>query len=105
MTGLGPFFSIIAETWLPFALVCAGEPQPRSSRDRAEIEPRSSRDSGLPLRCLGPTSSPPPPAGLVWGVLSFWLIAPRLLPDHWAERALVEFGVSIGATSTGSAAS
>ncbi len=24
-----------------------------------------------------------------------------MLPDYWAERALVEFGVSIGATSTG----
>ena len=40
-------------------------------------------------------------AGLVWGVVSFWYIAPLLLPDFWAERALVEFGVSIGATSTG----
>jgi hypothetical protein len=28
-------------------------------------------------------------------------VAPRMLPDYWAERALVEFGVSIGATSTG----
>ena len=50
--------------------------------------------SGVPLLlvCLG---------GLAWGVGSFWAIAPRLLPDFWAERALVEFGVSIGATSTG----
>lgn len=40
-------------------------------------------------------------AGVVWGVVSFWYVAPRLLPDYWAERALVEFGVSIGATSTG----
>ena len=40
-------------------------------------------------------------AGIVWGVASFWYVAPRLLPDYWAERALVEFGVSIGATSTG----
>ena len=39
--------------------------------------------------------------GIVWGVLSFWYLAPRLLPDFWAERALVEVGVSIGATSTG----
>ena len=39
--------------------------------------------------------------GVVWGVWSFWHLAPRLLPDYWAERALVEFGVSIGATSTG----
>lgn len=39
--------------------------------------------------------------GAVWGVLSFWYIAPRLMPTFWAERALVEFGVSIGATSTG----
>ena len=37
----------------------------------------------------------------MWGVVSFWTLAPRLLPDFWAERALVEFGVSIGATSTG----
>ena len=44
------------------------------------------------LTCVG---------GLVWGVFSFWYVAPRLLPDYWAERALVEFGVSIGATSTG----
>ena len=40
-------------------------------------------------------------AGLVWGVAAFWFVAPRMLPDYWAERALVEFGVSIGATSTG----
>ena len=42
---------------------------------------------GLPftLACLG---------GLAWGVISFWLIAPRLLPNFWAERALVECGVS-----------
>ena len=40
-------------------------------------------------------------AGIVWGVMSFWYVAPRLLPDYWAERALIEFGVSIGATSTG----
>ena len=40
-------------------------------------------------------------AGLIWGVVAFWYVAPRLLPDFWAERALVEFGVSIGATSTG----
>ena len=39
--------------------------------------------------------------GIVWGVVSFWYLAPRLLPDFWAERALVEVGVSIGATSTG----
>ncbi len=49
---------------------------------------------GLPfvIVCVG---------GIVWGVLSFWYLAPRLLPDFWPERALVEFGVSIGATSTG----
>jgi hypothetical protein len=40
-------------------------------------------------------------AGVAWGVFSFWHLAPLLLPDYWAERALVEFGVSIGATSTG----
>mmetsp|Transcript_7780 Transcript_7780/g.23318 ORF Transcript_7780/g.23318 Transcript_7780/m.23318 type:complete len:496 (-) Transcript_7780:543-2030(-) len=63
IVGLGPFFSVIARSGIPFLLVCAG--------------------------------------GLVWGVLSFWYVAPLLLPDFWAERALVEFGVSIGATSTG----
>lgn len=40
-------------------------------------------------------------AGLVWGVVSFQYVAPRILPDFWAERGLVEFGTSIGATSTG----
>ena len=51
-------------------------------------------ESGAPfiLVCVG---------GIAWGVASFWYIAPRMLPDHWAERGLVEFGVSIGATSTG----
>ena len=51
-------------------------------------------ESGAPfiLVCVG---------GIAWGVVSFWYIAPRMLPDHWAERGLVEFGVSIGATSTG----
>ena len=40
-------------------------------------------------------------AGVAWGVFAFWFLGPRLLPDYWVERALVEFGVSIGATSTG----
>ena len=40
-------------------------------------------------------------AGLLWGVVAFWQLAPRLLPDFWVERGLIEFGVSIGATSTG----
>ena len=40
-------------------------------------------------------------AGLAWGIYVFWYVAPRMLPSYWAERALVEFGVSIGATSTG----
>ncbi|KAL1510646.1 hypothetical protein AB1Y20_006944 [Prymnesium parvum] len=39
--------------------------------------------------------------GLVWGVISFWWLGPRLMSSFWAERALTEFGVSIGATSTG----
>lgn len=63
MVGLGPFFSVVARSGLPFLLVCTG--------------------------------------GLVWGLVSFWVLAPLMLPDLWAERALVEFGVSIGATSTG----
>jgi len=40
-------------------------------------------------------------AGIAQGIVFFWVLAPRLLPTYWAERALVEFGVSIGATSTG----
>ena len=36
-------------------------------------------ESGAPfiLVCVG---------GIAWGVVSFWYIAPRMLPDHWAER-------------------
>jgi len=40
-------------------------------------------------------------ASMVWAVIAFFVLAPRVLPDYWAERALIELGVSTGSTATG----
>ena len=37
--------------------------------------------------------------GIIWTVVAFALFA-RLLPDYWAERAICEVGLSLGATAT-----
>eukprot|EP00171_Calliarthron_tuberculosum_P015893 IDg15893t1 len=34
-------------------------------------------------------------------ILGFFLIAPRMLPDFWTERASAEFGVATATTSIG----
>ncbi|MHA6799949.1 sodium/glutamate symporter [Bounagaea algeriensis] len=39
--------------------------------------------------------------GIAWGVLVFLFLAPRMLPDYWFERALGDFGQSMGVTPTG----
>lgn len=40
-------------------------------------------------------------AGIIWNVLAFLFIAPKILPDYWFERALGHFGQAIGMTATG----
>jgi len=38
---------------------------------------------------------------LIWQVLAFFIVAPRMLPDFWVERSLGEFGVGTATTSIG----
>ena len=38
---------------------------------------------------------------IAWNLLCFFWLARYLLPDYWAERALVQFGQSTGVTATG----
>eukprot|EP00746_Dinoflagellata_sp_MGD_P090899 gnl/MRDRNA2_/MRDRNA2_359442_c0_seq1.p1 gnl/MRDRNA2_/MRDRNA2_359442_c0~~gnl/MRDRNA2_/MRDRNA2_359442_c0_seq1.p1 ORF type:complete len:424 (-),score=48.57 gnl/MRDRNA2_/MRDRNA2_359442_c0_seq1:137-1276(-) len=40
-------------------------------------------------------------AALAWGAFAFFILAPLFLKDYWVERALVEFGASVGNTATG----
>lgn len=40
-------------------------------------------------------------AGILWNVISFFVFAPRMLPDYWFERAVGDFGQSTGVTATG----
>jgi Na+/glutamate symporter len=39
--------------------------------------------------------------GLVWNVLMVLLLAPRLFPDAWFERAIADFGQATGSTANG----
>ncbi len=39
--------------------------------------------------------------GIVWNVLSFMYIAPRILPVYWFERGIGDMGQSMGVTATG----
>jgi len=38
---------------------------------------------------------------LGWSVFAFWVLAPRMLPQHWFERGLGDFGQSTGMAVTG----
>ena len=40
-------------------------------------------------------------AGIVWNILAFICIAPRMLPVYWFERGLGDVGQSMGVTATG----
>src|SRR5699024_5565705 len=40
-------------------------------------------------------------SGIIWCLVVFLLLAPRMLPDHWFERAIGDFGQSMGVTPTG----
>ncbi|MFP4055352.1 MAG: sodium/glutamate symporter [Candidatus Brocadiia bacterium] len=40
-------------------------------------------------------------AGVLWNVFCLLVLAPRLLPDAWFERAIAEMGQSMGVTATG----
>lgn len=40
-------------------------------------------------------------AGIAWSVTVFLFIAPRVIPTHWIERGLGDFGQSMGVTVTG----
>ncbi len=40
-------------------------------------------------------------AGTLWSVFMVVWLAPRLYPDAWFERAIAEFGQSLGVTATG----
>ncbi|HSV98189.1 MAG TPA: sodium/glutamate symporter [Spirochaetota bacterium] len=40
-------------------------------------------------------------AGLAWMLMLTWVLAPRMLPDAWFERGVVEFGMQTGVTAVG----
>jgi glutamate:Na+ symporter, ESS family len=40
-------------------------------------------------------------SGILWNILAFFLLAPRMMPDHWFERGVVDLGQSMGMTPTG----
>ncbi|PKR76868.1 sodium:glutamate symporter [Halalkalibacillus sediminis] len=40
-------------------------------------------------------------AGIAWNVLGFFVLAPRMIPTYWLERAIGDFGQSMGITATG----
>jgi glutamate:Na+ symporter, ESS family len=40
-------------------------------------------------------------AGIVWTLFCFLILAPRIIPTHWFERGLGDFGQSTGVTVTG----
>lgn len=40
-------------------------------------------------------------AGIAWNVLGFLFFAPRLIPKHWFENGIPNFGQSMGMTVTG----
>jgi len=40
-------------------------------------------------------------AAIAWNVLCLRVLAPRMLPDAWFERAIAELGQSMGVTATG----
>ncbi len=39
--------------------------------------------------------------GIAWNVFVFVVLAPRMLPEHWFERGIGDFGQSMGVTVTG----
>ncbi|KMQ49768.1 Sodium/glutamate symporter [Chitinispirillum alkaliphilum] len=40
-------------------------------------------------------------AGIAWTVAAFMFIAPKMMRSHWFERAIGDFGQSLGVTATG----
>ena len=40
-------------------------------------------------------------AGTLWNIFCVLFLAPRIFPDAWFERAIAEFGQSMGVTATG----
>lgn len=40
-------------------------------------------------------------AGILWCLFAFLVLAPRMMPSHWFERGIGEFGQSLGVTATG----
>ena len=39
--------------------------------------------------------------GLLWNVVGFLVLAPRIIPSYWFERGIGDFGQSTGITATG----
>ena len=40
-------------------------------------------------------------AGIIWNIMAFVYIAPRIIPVNWFERGLGDLGQSMGVTATG----
>jgi len=39
--------------------------------------------------------------GIIWNILAFMYLAPRILPSYWFERGIGDMGQSMGVTATG----
>src|SRR5699024_7628825 len=39
--------------------------------------------------------------GVIWNVFGVLVLAPRIIPSYWFERAIGDFGQSTGVTATG----
>ncbi|RPF55859.1 sodium/glutamate symporter [Aquisalibacillus elongatus] len=40
-------------------------------------------------------------AGILWNVIGFFVLAPKMITSYWVERAIGDFGQSMGITATG----
>ncbi|AFZ46411.1 sodium/glutamate symporter [Cyanobacterium stanieri PCC 7202] len=39
--------------------------------------------------------------GIIWNIVAFVFIAPKIIPSYWFERGICDFGQSMGVTATG----
>ncbi|WP_456272357.1 sodium/glutamate symporter [Bacillus sp. AK031] len=40
-------------------------------------------------------------AGITWNILAFLFLAKRIMPNYWFERGIIDYGQSMGMTTTG----
>src|SRR5699024_2809640 len=74
--------------------------------DKTEIMDRKmvNRIQGISLDIIGEYIVPfllLAAAGIAWNVFGILILAPRIIPSYWFERAIGDFGQSMGVTATG----